>query len=230
MALFSNIRPSGTTDTSGYGAQENTNPALNETVKLFKNNRERDWYENLSDLYAVVNSIQHLEKAYIRDCITPTEYTAACSKLLVQFKSIFKLAKSDEFPTISAFMDRFKFDCPAAMERIREDNPITIRNDKGNTSKCIADIVALFITIMDKLRLQMKAVDEIQPDMRELLDTMNRLNTLPPNYEGRASVQKWLQNMSKMSASDQFDDNEIRQMVFDLESGYEAFRKFLHSS
>jgi len=33
--------------------------------------------------------------------------------------------------------------CPAAMERIREDRPITIRDDKGNTSKCIAEIVSV---------------------------------------------------------------------------------------
>jgi len=33
--------------------------------------------------------------------------------------------------------------CPAAMERIREDRPITIRDDKGNTSRCIAEIVSV---------------------------------------------------------------------------------------
>lgn len=56
-------------------------------------------------------------------------------------------------------------DCPAAMERIKEDRPITIRDDKGNTSKCIADIVSLFITSMDKLRLDIRANDELQPDL-----------------------------------------------------------------
>lgn len=34
-------------------------------------------------------------------------------------------------------------DCPAALERIKEDRPITIKDDKGNTSKCIADIVSV---------------------------------------------------------------------------------------
>lgn len=36
-----------------------------------------------------------------------------------------------------------QLDCPAALERIREDRPITIKDDKGNTSKCIADIVSV---------------------------------------------------------------------------------------
>ena len=37
----------------------------------------------------------------------------------------------------------FQLDCPAALERIKEDKPITIKDDKGNTSKCIADIVSV---------------------------------------------------------------------------------------
>ena len=37
----------------------------------------------------------------------------------------------------------FQLDCPAALERIKEDRPITIKDDKGNTSKCIADIVSV---------------------------------------------------------------------------------------
>lgn len=36
-----------------------------------------------------------------------------------------------------------QMNCPAAMERIREDKPITIRDDKGNTSRCIAEIVSV---------------------------------------------------------------------------------------
>lgn len=40
-------------------------------------------------------------------------------------------------------MKKCKLDCPAALERIKEDRPITIKDDKGNTSKCIADIVSV---------------------------------------------------------------------------------------
>ena len=65
-------------------------PELYEEVKLYKNAREREKYDNQADLYAVVNTLQHLEKAYIRDCVTPKEYTAACSKLLVQYRAAFK--------------------------------------------------------------------------------------------------------------------------------------------
>ncbi|XP_030046128.1 vacuolar protein sorting-associated protein 28 homolog [Microcaecilia unicolor] len=122
-----------------------------------------------------------------------------------------------------------KLDCPLAMERIKEDRPITIKDDKGNFNRCIADIVSLFITVMDKLRLEIRAMDEIQPDLRELMETMNRMSHLPPDFEGREKVNLWLQKLSNMSASDELDDSQVRQMLFDLESAYNAFNRFLHS-
>lgn len=79
-----------------------------EDVKLHSNSREREKFENMADLYAVVNTLQHLEKAYIRDCVTPKEYTAACSKLLVQYRAAFKQIQGDEFPTIDAFVKKFR--------------------------------------------------------------------------------------------------------------------------
>ena len=38
---------------------------------------------------------------------------------------------------------QFQLDCPAALERIKEDRPITIKDDKGNTNKSIAEIVSV---------------------------------------------------------------------------------------
>ena len=44
---------------------------------------------------------------------------------------------------------------------------------------------------MDKLRLGIKANDEIQPDLRELIDVMNRLSVLPSKFEGKLKIQNW---------------------------------------
>ncbi|KAL6437752.1 hypothetical protein ACFW04_004253 [Cataglyphis niger] len=205
-------------------------PELYEEVKLYKNAREREKHDNQADLYAVVNTLQHLEKAYIRDCVTPKEYTAACSKLLVQYRAAFKQVQSDQFPTIDSFTRAFRLDCPAALERIKEDRPITIKDDKGNTSKCIADIVSLFITLMDKLRLEIKAMDQLHPDLRDLMDTMNRLSILPSDFDGKEKVAEWLQTLDNMSASDELSDTQVRQLIFDLETSYNAFNKILHNS
>jgi len=201
---------------------------LNEEAKLYKNAREREKYDNMADLYAVMNTIQCLEKAYIKDSVTAREYTGACSKLLVQFKAAFKQVEGEEYPTVESFASHFKLDCPAAMERIKEDKPITIRDDKGNTSKCIADIVSLFITTMDKLRLEIRANDELQPDLRDLSDTMARLSLIPDGFEGKEKVSQWLRTLSSMQASDELSESQVRQLLFDLETSYNSFNRLLH--
>lgn len=81
---------------------------LMEEVKLYRNAREREKYDNMADLYAVINTLQALEKAYIRDCVTAKEYTAACSKLLVQYKAAFKQVQGDEFPTVEVFIKKYR--------------------------------------------------------------------------------------------------------------------------
>eukprot|EP00794_Sanderia_malayensis_P001088 gene1088-429_t len=202
-------------------------PELYEEVKLYTTNREREKYDNMAELFAVINTLQCLEKAYIKDAVTPKEYTAACSKLLVQYKAAFKQVQSDRYPTVEAFVETYKLNCPAALERIREDRPITIKDDKGNTSKSIADIVMLFITIMDKLRLQIRAMDEIHPDLRDLMETMNRLSVLPEDFEGRVKVQHWLTTLGDMRASDELTEEQVRQMLFELEQAYNAFNRLL---
>ncbi|KAJ8305350.1 hypothetical protein KUTeg_015895 [Tegillarca granosa] len=171
--------------------------------------------------YRQVNQLLPL----IQNCM---RYTAACSKLLVQYKAAFKQVQSSEFQTVEQFMKKYRLDCPAALERIKEDRPITIKDDKGNTSKCIADIVSLFITVMDKLRLEIRAMDEIQPDLRELMENMNRLSIIPADFEGKEKVKKWLDTFNGMSASEELDDSQVRQMLFDLDGAYNAFNRLLH--
>ena len=76
-------------------------------VRLYRNPREREKIDNLAELFAVINTLQCLEKAYIRDSVKNKvniniqtrlkfkinlcqEYTGNCSKLLVQYKQAFK--------------------------------------------------------------------------------------------------------------------------------------------
>lgn len=203
-------------------------PELYEEIKLYRNAREREKLDNMAELFAVISTLQHLEKAYVRDCVLAQEYTAACSRLLVQYRVAFKQVQGQEFPDIDAFVAKYRLDCPAALERIRENKPNLIKDDKGNTNKYIAEIVSVFITLMDKLRLEFKAMDMIQPELRDLLDTMDRLTMLPEDFEGKIKVQEWVDRLSEMSASDELSETQVRQLLFDLESSYGAFNKLLH--
>jgi ESCRT-I complex subunit VPS28 len=117
-----------------------------------------------------------------------------------------------------------QLDCPLGYHRLVvvgiPDVPAPI-----GTAKIVAEVVQYFITLMDSLKLGMVAVDEIQPLLGDLISSLNQVNTLPPEFEAKQKVQHWLTTLNKMKASDELDKEQIRQMMFDLESSYNAFHR-----
>lgn len=83
---------------------------------------------------------------------------------------------------------------------------------------------------MDKLRLEIRAMDDLHPELRDLVDTMNRLSILPSDFEGKQKVSEWLATLNSMQASDELSESQVRQLLFDLESSYASFNKVLHNS
>lgn len=81
---------------------------------------------------------------------------------------------------------------------------------------------------MDKVRLELRAMDQLQPDLRELMDTMNRLTIVPSDFEGKQKVQSWIDTFATMSASDELNEEQARQLTHDLEMSYNAFNRLLH--
>jgi len=203
-------------------------PELMEEVKLSRNPREREKYDNLAELFAVLTTLQCLEKAYIADRVSADQYTKNCSRLLTQFKAAFKQVSSEQdFPTVEDFMRKYRMDCPAALVRIKEDRPITVKDDKGNTQKMIADTVALFITSQDKLRMDILAKDDLYIDVKDLHDFLQQLSILPDDFEGKEKVGKWLRILDLMEAGDELEKEEARKMAFDIESSYAALLNVL---
>jgi len=204
-------------------------PELYQEVKLYNNAREREMYDNLAEVYSIIKTLQALEKAFVKDFVNAKEYTAACAKLLEQYKIAFRQVKH-HVSSLNEFVTLYKLeDCHAALERIREERPITIKDDKGNTYKCVFDITSDFITVMDQLRLESHAKDELQPNLKNLSESMNRMVNLPADFEGRSKVNNWLTTFGGMSASDNLSDDQVRQMLFDMESAYNAFNRFLET-
>ena len=54
---------------AGYPGMLDNRPELMEEVRLYRNPREREKIDNLAELFAVINTLQCLEKAYIRDSV-----------------------------------------------------------------------------------------------------------------------------------------------------------------
>ncbi|CAB54493.1 Vacuolar protein sorting-associated protein 28 homolog [Caenorhabditis elegans] len=202
------------------------NANLMREVRLFENHSEREQMENLSELFAVLNALEHLEKMFSRDHVSADEYKSECFKLIDQYKVTMRLVHGAT--SIEDFAKKYRLHCPAAIERIREGRPITVKDDQGNVLKHIASIVEQFITFLDALRLNTRAVDDLYPGLDDLYNAINTTSRVPIDAIVTTKVKKWHDRLSSMAASDEISDEDARQMIFDVESAYQAFNKALN--
>eukprot|EP01132_Coremiostelium_polycephalum_P009242 gene9242-11323_t len=229
------INNGGTGGVNNSIQQQQPLPILKE-VKLCNDNRDREMYENLAELYSIIKVTEHLEKAYIRDDVLPKDYTTSCSKLIAQFKTSQTLVK-DHVPNISVFMKEYNLECKAAYDRLvnkgfpstLEHNIHTDANDSSPMAKNVAETVQHFITTMDSVRLKFVAVDNIHPLLSDLMESLNRNTWLSSNFEGKEKIMNWMSTLNKMKASDELDDDQTRQLLFDLDNSYNAFYKAIKS-
>jgi len=199
---------------------------LETEVKLYSNNREREMFDNMADLYSIIKTTEALEKAYVRDAVSADDYKKQCAKLITQFRAAQNLVK-DYVPDVRKFMVDYRLDCKAAIKRLIEEGlPIDGgKVDDGGIN--IAQTVQFFITAMDSLKLNMIAVDQIHPLLNDLFESLCKVSTLPPDWDGKIKIKNWLIQLHKMKASDTLNEEQVRQMLFDLENAYNAFHKSL---
>jgi len=189
-------------------------------------------FENMADLYSIIKTVEHLEKAYVRDSISAKDYTPACSKLIAQFKSAQNLVK-DTVPDITKFMQEYKLDCKVAVDRLNKGFPATTEHSVPSgdavpfAARIIAETVQHFITAMDSVKLNLVSVDAIFPLLNEIVESLNKNSSLPPDFEGKTKMKNWLIILNKMKASDELNEEQVRQLLFDLESSYNAFHRSL---
>ena len=75
------------------------------------------------------------------------------------------------------------------------------------------------------LRLDQRAVDEVQPLVADLAAALSRVAAPCPG--GRASLERWLVALNGMRAAEEIDDAQARQLAFDLDAAYAEFHRGL---
>ena len=95
-------------------------------------------------------------------------------------------------------------------------------------SVIVAETVQGFITAMDALKLQQRAVDEIQPLLSELMNSLTKVPGLTPvTFESSKKISNWLIKLNQWRASEELGDEDVRQLIYDLESAYNEFHRYL---
>ncbi|KAH7291121.1 hypothetical protein KP509_29G001300 [Ceratopteris richardii] len=156
-------------------------------------------------------------------------------KLIAQFKTLWNSLR-DTVPDVERFMNTYKMDCPAALNRLLVSGvPATVEHKSASSSDsvsavAVAECVQHYITAMDSLKLNMVAVDQVHPLLLDLLSSLNKVPMLSANFEGKIKTRDWISKLSRMGASDELNEQQARQLLFDLDSSYNAFINALPSA
>jgi len=196
-------------------------------IKLFTSKKEQETYENLADLFAILKSTEKLERAYVRDTISAKEYEPLCSKLIGQYKTLYDSLRDQV--DVQQFMVQYNMQCPMATTRLLHSGmPATVEHgrpieNRGGTAKAVGETVQNFITLMDSMKLNMVAVDQLYPLLNDLMQAFNKVTQLPSDFPGKTKIKAWVGKLHNMPASHELDDADQRQLLFDLESSYNEF-------
>eukprot|EP00879_Flechtneria_rotunda_P015133 GHRR01015815.1.p1 GENE.GHRR01015815.1~~GHRR01015815.1.p1 ORF type:complete len:149 (+),score=37.98 GHRR01015815.1:653-1099(+) len=133
-------------------------------------------------------------------------------------------------PSIESFMQQYHMQCPMAYTRLVQVGlPATIEHRKrpgegsGGGARAVAETVQHFITAMDSLKLNLVAVDQICPILSDLMGSMSKIGSLPPDFAPKGKVKAWYSKLYSQPASYELAEDEVRQLLFDLESSYNEF-------
>ena len=99
----------------------------------------------------------------------------------------------------------------------------------------LVSLTELFITTMDTLNLKLYAVDTIAPQLAQLSRNLALLckpatpGTQPSAWAGGhvsvSKVEEWRARVQSMGASEELEEGDVRQLLFDLQSAYQWFKE-----
>jgi len=224
---------------------------LDAEIKLYTTPAQRELYESLAELHAIIVTLEFLEKAFVKDSIPPSSYTPTCLRLLGQYNTILgNDTVRAAFKDLDSFKSRYDIDCPAATRRLQTGLPATVEHPPGSSDdsplpkltsapniaasvtadgkwknvspKAAAEATQNFITFMDALRLNYRAKDELHPLLASVITSVDAV-TKGEEFDGRKDIVRWLIALNQMRPGDEIDETQGREMLWDLERGYNSF-------
>ncbi|CDR46736.1 CYFA0S25e01530g1_1 [Cyberlindnera fabianii] len=95
----------------------------------------------------------------------------------------------------------------------------------GGSARAVAEATGNFITVMDALKLNYRAKDQLHPLLSDVMTSVNKVSS--KEFEGRARIIEWLIKINKMNVYDELNDDDTRQLLFDLDNAYKGFYTML---
>lgn len=185
-----------------------------------------------AELYSILVATEHLELAFVRGSVSNEDYEKNCMQLLAQFKTL-QNGLRGRCPDIRSWAREHGLNCPLAEERLLGTGVAATTlfghgtsAAKGSESLSVFKASEGFITLSDALKLNITAVDELLPLVRDLQGSIVGIPNLPP-LAGLERIAGWLVTLNGMRAADRLNDDQCRQLSLDVEQAYTAMKNWL---
>lgn len=167
--------------------------------------------------------------------MSESDYTETCSRLLKQYKtSLNDETVAKTFEDLESFKREWDLECPRATERLKVGIPATV--EQGPTHKTTqqgdsADATLVvhatenFITLLDAIRIGLVTKDTLHPLLVEIIQAVNKVTD--KDFESKGKIVQWLITLNQMRASETLDDDQARELQFDMEGAYHGFKATL---
>lgn len=211
---------------SGGGAQ------LLQEVTLDDDYREQEKYDNLADMFAIIRTLQFLELAHSRQNIKQADYEQECNMLLSNFKTARIQNGGDSF-SVDDFVQTYNMDCPTAVARLKiginavQQYGAGVQTGGDSKAKIASDLTVQFTEVITYLETGESSKEAIKPQLTKLLDKMHKVTDLPPSFQGKKVVIKWLEKYEKMGALDELDEGEVADLDLEIKEALDEFRTML---
>ncbi|THY30917.1 VPS28-domain-containing protein [Aureobasidium pullulans] len=213
---------------------------VDEELKLANNSAERDLYESLAEIYSIIVTLEALERAFLKDSVSETDYTDTCSRLLKQYKSnLTDDSVARAFGSLESFKLEWNLEVPRATDRLKIGLPATVEAPSrapgapsgGGAGAAATHIVSAsenFITLFDAIKMNMLSKDTLHPILVETIQAVNKVTDR--DFENKAKIVQWLITLNQMRAAQDLSDEQARELQFDMNLAYDGFKATLEAS
>lgn len=201
--------------------------------------------DNIAEIYSLVISIDHVERAYIRDTLGTSDYNEIMARLLSQYnKYVQDPVTGDAFNDLDSFVSRYRIEASTGIQRIKVGIPATseaidlpvperprssskkFSNPNGGQSrKAVAQAAGHFITFCDGIQLGYCGKNDLHPLLAELAASLNCVTK--ENFAGRHKIVEWLIRINKLNLGEKLSEDEAQECLADVQAGYHSFLALL---
>lgn len=201
--------------------------------------------DNLAEIYSLIISIDHVERAYIRDTLGPSDYNEIMARFLSQYnKYVQDPITASAFTNLDTFVSRYRMEASTGVQRIRIGIPATSEaidlpapersnspskkvgvSEKGQSRKAVAQAAGHFITFCDGIQLGYSTKNDLHPLLAELAASLNRVTK--ENFDGRHKIVEWLIKINKLNVDEKLSEEEAQECLGDVQKGYHSFLALL---